>query len=198
MVIRKAVAVNQISPKTQQGFLKNIITLSSVKIKRPYGRHIEDFPRRASFIATTNQADVLADPSGNRRFLGVELTGPIDVSTPPNHEQLYAQAMQALHNHEPHYFGPEETKLIMEENRRFSLKTAAEQFFMDYFEPVKDEKEGEWMTASAILTYLKAKVGVSLLKSPSIPVFGRKLSAIPGIKKRDTSVNTFYLVRKIR
>ena len=72
---------NQISPHTQQGFLKNIITLSSVKIKRPYGRHVEDFPRRASFIATTNQADVLADPSGNRRFLGVELTGPIDVST---------------------------------------------------------------------------------------------------------------------
>ena len=87
---------NQISPKTQQGFLKNIITLSSVKIKRPYGRHVEDFPRRASFIATTNQADVLADPSGSRRFLSVELTGPIDVSTPPNYEQLYAQAMRAL------------------------------------------------------------------------------------------------------
>ena len=31
---------NQISPRVQQGFLKNIITLSSVKIKRPYGRHV--------------------------------------------------------------------------------------------------------------------------------------------------------------
>lgn len=64
-----------------------------MKIKRPFGRHVEDFPRRASFIATTNQADVLADPSGSRRFLSVELTGPIDVSTPPNYEQLYAQAL---------------------------------------------------------------------------------------------------------
>ena len=189
---------NQISPKTQQGFLKNIITLSSVKIKRPYGRHVEDFPRRASFIATTNQADVLADPSGNRRFLGVELTGPIDVSTPPNHEQLYAQAMQALHQHEPHYFGPEETKLIMEENRKFSLKTAADQFFLDYYEPAMNEQEGEWLSASAILADLKNKVGVSLLKPPTVPVFGRQLSVIPGIKKRDTSSNSLYLVRKIR
>ena len=189
---------NQISPKTQQGFLKNIITLSSVKIKRPYGRHVEDFPRRASFIATTNQADVLADPSGNRRFLGVELTGPIDVSTPPNHGQLYAQAMQALHNHVPYYFGPEETRLIMEENRKFSLKTAAEQFFLDYFEPVRNEQDGEWMSASAILAFLKDEVGVSLLKSPSVPAFGRKLSVIPGIIKRDTSSNTLYLVLKIR
>ena len=189
---------NQISPKTQQGFLKNIITLSSVKIKRPYGRHVEDFPRRASFIATTNQADVLADPSGNRRFLGVELTGPIDVSTPPNHQQLYAQAMQALHQHEPYFFGPEETQLIMEENRKFSLKTAAEQFFTDYFEPAKDENEGVWMSASAILAALKDEVGVSLLKSPSVPAFGRKLSAIPGLKKHEKSSNTIYLVKKKR
>ena len=189
---------NRISSITQQGFLKNIITLSSVKIKRPYGRHVEDFPRRASFIATTNQADVLADPSGSRRFLGVELTGPIDVSTPPNHQQLYAQAMQALHQHEPYFFGPEETKLIMEENRKFSLKTSAEQFFMDYFEPAKDEKVGEWMSASAILAALKKKVGVSLLKSPNVPAFGRKLSAIPGLKKRENSANTYYLVKRIR
>ena len=189
---------NQISPRTQQGFLKNIITLSSVKIKRPYGRHVEDFPRRASFIATTNQADVLADPSGNRRFLGVELTGPIDVSTPPNYEQLYAQAMRALHQHEPYYFGPAETQEIMEWNRKFSLKTAAEQFFLDYFEPARNEQEGEWLSASAILAYLKDEVGVSLLKSPSVPAFGRKLSAIPGMQKRVTSINTFYLVRKIR
>ena len=189
---------NQISPRTQQGFLKNIITLSSVKIKRPYGRHVEDFPRRASFIATTNQADVMADPSGNRRFLGVELTGPIDVSTPPNYEQLYAQAMRALHQHEPYYFGPAETQEIMEWNRKFSLKTAAEQFFLDYFEPARNEQEGEWLSASAILAYLKDEVGVSLLKSPSVPAFGRKLSAIPGMQKHVTSINTFYLVRKIR
>jgi predicted P-loop ATPase len=34
-------------------------------------------------------ADVLADPTGARRFLTVELTGPIDVSRRPNHVQLY-------------------------------------------------------------------------------------------------------------
>jgi hypothetical protein len=186
---------NQISPKTQQGFLKNIITLSSVKIKRPYGRHVEDFPRRASFIATTNQADVLADPSGSRRFLGVELTGPIDVSTPPNYEQLYAQAMQALHRHEPYYFGPVEIQQITESNRRFSVKTAVEQFFLDYFEPAKDTKEGTWMSATAILDFLKKEVGVSLLKPLNIISFGRKLSAIPGLLRHVTSTNTTYLVK---
>ena len=186
---------NQISPRTQQGFLKNIITLSSVKIKRPYGRHVEDFPRRASFIATTNQPDVLADPSGSRRFLGIQLTGPIDVSTPPNHEQLYAQAMRALHQREPYYFDPAETQVIMESNRQFSVKTAAEQFFYDYFEPATEESEGQWMSATAIFEHLKEKVGISLLKPTNAAVFGRTLSNISELKKRVTRNNSEYLVK---
>ena len=187
---------NQISPRTQQGFLKNVITLSSVKIKRPYGRHVEDFPRRASFIATTNQADVLADPSGSRRFLSVELTGPIDVSTPLNYEQLYAQAMHALHQHEPHYFSPAETQHIMEWNRKFSLRTGVEQFFFDYFDVANDESEGQWMSASAIFAYLKEKVGTSMLRQTNIVAFGRRLSNIPELKKRVTSSNSLYLVKR--
>ena len=87
---------NQISPQVQQGFLKNLIQLPNVKMKRPYGGHVEEFPRLASFIATSNMDDILTDPSGNRRFIGVELTGPIDVSVKPNYVQLFAQAMAAI------------------------------------------------------------------------------------------------------
>ena len=187
---------NQISPRTQQGFLKNIITLSSVKIKRPYGRHVEDFPRRASFIATTNQPDVLADPSGSRRFLGVELTGPIDVSTPPNYEQLYAQAMRALHQHESYYFNAKETQQILEWNKKFSVKTAADHYFFDYFEPAMEGEKGEWITASAIFEHLKKKVGVSLLKPSNVSSFGRMLSNISGLKKRETKYGSEYYVRR--
>jgi hypothetical protein len=187
---------NQISPRTQQGFLKNIITLSSVKIKRPYGRHVEDFPRRASFIATTNQADVLADPSGSRRFLSVELTGPIDVSVTPNYEQLYAQAMRALHQHEPYYFSPAETQKIMEWNNKFKVKSAADHYFFDYFEPAAPGEEGEWISASAIFAYLKEKVGVSLLKPANLTAFGRMLSGIPDLQKRITKYGSDYYVKR--
>ena len=170
---------NQISPRTQQGFLKNVITLSSVKIKRPYGRHVEDFPRRASFIATTNQPDVLVDPSGSRRFLGIELTGPIDVSTPPNYEQLYAQAMRALY-------------------RKFSVKSAADHYFFDYFEPAAEGEEGEWISASAIFEHLKQKVGVSLLKPANVSAFGRMLSSISTLQKRETKYGPEYYVSQKR
>ena len=106
--------------------------------------------------------------------------------------------MQALHKHEPYYFGPAEIQEIQEWNRKFSVKTAAEQFFLDYFEPAKDTNEGTWMSTTAILDFLKKEVGVSLLKPLNIVAFGRKLSAIPGLKKHVTCTNTTYLVKKKR
>ena len=187
---------NAIPRKVQEGFLKNIIQLASVKIKRPYGRHVEDFPRLASFIATANMSDVLTDPTGSRRFIGVELTGPIDVSTPPNYEQLYAQAQVALENHEPYWFDQEQTRLIMDNNRLFEWHSSTEEYFMEYFELPANEQDGEYMKASTILSLLKTKAGRAI-NVTNTSQFGRFLSNLEGIRQRRTGTNgTEYLVKK--
>jgi hypothetical protein len=185
---------NQISPTLQQGFLKNVITLPSVKMKRPYGKHVEPFPRLASFIGATNQTDVLTDPSGGRRFLGIELTGPIDVSHRPNHEQLFAQALDALDHHEPHFFNEEQTQEIIESNRRYQQLTPAEQYFNDCFELAKDEHEGLFLTSSAIFAHIKKVAGADLRLS-SLNHFGRILSNVPEIVRKRTKNGTEYLVK---
>ena len=185
---------NQISPALQQGFLKNVITLPSVKVKRPYGKHVEPFPRLASFIGATNQTDVLTDPSGGRRFLGIELTGPIDVSCRPNHEQLFAQALDALDHHEPHFFNEEQTQEIIESNRRYQQRTPAEQYFNDCFEVARDEHEGQFLTSSAIFAHIKKVAGADLRLS-SLNHFGRILSNMPEIVRKRTKNGTEYLVK---
>ena len=185
---------NQISPALQQGFLKNVITQPSVKVKRPYGKHVEPFPRLASFIGATNQTDVLTDPSGGRRFLGIELTGPIDVSCRPNHEQLFAQALDALDHHEPHFFNEEQTQEIIESNRRYQQRTPAEQYFNDCFEVARDEHEGQFLTSSAIFAHIKKVAGADLRLS-SLNHFGRILSNMPEIVRKRTKNGTEYLVK---
>ena len=151
---------NQISPQVQQGFLKNLIQLPTLKYKPPYGSHVMEFPRLASFIATSNMKDILSDPSGNRRFIGVELTGPIDVSVRPNYQQLFAQALSALNNGEKSYFDAQQVKLIMKSNSQFEIIQPIDQYFLLYFELVEDEKEGEYLTAAEIFDYLKKQIGV--------------------------------------
>ena len=184
---------NQISPRVQQGFLKNIIQLPSIKAKRPYGTRIEELPRKASFIATSNMTDILADPSGNRRFLGVELTGPIDVSGRLNYEQLYAQAMHALEQGERSYFDASETAVIMQSNRQFEQVSPVKQCFLEFFEPTDDVEKGEYLTATAIFNILKQKIGSSL-QITSLRRFGRELQNIDGLKSKRTKYGTAYLV----
>ena len=184
---------NQISPKVQQGFLKNLIQLPSVKIKPPYGSHVTEFPRTASFIATSNMDDILTDPSGNRRFIGIELTGPIDVSVRPNYHQLFAQAEAAIRRGEKTYFDAEQTALIMANNKRFQQQQPIVQCFLEIFAPANDEKEGEYMTAAAIFGELKAKYGSSL-EAKSLLSFGRVLKNIEGLKSKRTMKGTEYLV----
>lgn len=184
---------NQISPQVQQGFLKNIIQLPSVKIKPPYGSHVQEFPRMASFIATSNMEDILSDPSGNRRFLGVELTGPIDVSQRPNYEQLYAQALSALRAGEKTYFDAEQTRLIMANNRKFEVFSPVDQYFDLYFDLTDDAEQGEYLTAAEIFQELKSHIGSSL-KLNSLIAFGRKLSQMPTIHRKRFNDGMRYLV----
>ena len=184
---------NQISPQVQQGFLKNIIQLPSVKMKPPYGSHVQEFPRMASFIATSNMEDILSDPSGNRRFLGVELTGPIDVSQLPNYEQLYAQALAALQADEKTYFDAEQTKLIMASNRKFEVISPVDQYFNLYFDLTDDAKQGEYLTAAEIFQELKSHIGSSV-KLSNLICFGRKLSQMPSIHRKRFNDGMRYLV----
>lgn len=186
---------NQISPKVQQGFLKNLIQLPNVKYKPPYGSHVQEFPRTASFIATSNMDDILTDPSGNRRFIGIELTGPIDVSVRPNYQQLFAQAEKAIWNGEKTYFDAEQTALIMENNRRYQQIDPVMQCFCESFTPTEDENEGTFMTAAAIFSELKAKYGASL-EAKSLLSFGRCLKNIDGLKRKRTMKGTEYLIIK--
>lgn len=184
---------NQISAKVQQGFLKNLIQLPNVKYKPPYGSHVQEFPRTASFIATSNMDDILTDPSGNRRFIGIELTGPIDVSVRPNYQQLFAQAEKAIWNGEKTYFDAEQTALIMENNRRYQQIDPVMQCFCESFTPTEDENEGTFMTAAAIFSELKAKYGASL-EAKSLLSFGRCLKNIDGLKRKRTIKGTEYLI----
>ena len=186
---------NQISPQVQQGFLKNLIQLPTLKYKPPYGSHVMEFPRLASFIATSNMKDILSDPSGNRRFIGVELTGPINVSVRPNYQQLFAQALSALNNGEKSYFDAQQVKLIMKSNSQFEIIQPIDQYFLLYFELVEDEKEGDYLTAAEIFDYLKKQIGSSL-KVNSLMGFGRKLANMSELKHKRFADGMKYLVKK--
>ena len=187
---------NSISPKLQEGFLKNVIQLPNVKIKRPYGKHVEEFKRYASFIATTNETNVLSDPSGSRRFICVNLTAPIKTDYKPNYEGLYGQAYRMVVKKEiDWWFSAEEVKEIMDHNRQYQLTPPAIQYFNEYYLPAADETEGKWLSPTAIYDQLRQIAG-SGLKANGVSAFGRFLWNMPELQHRRVGSSKQYLVKK--
>ena len=185
---------NQISPAIQSGFLKNVIQLPRIKLKRPFSMRIEEFPRLASFVATTNMADALVDPSGNRRFIAVELTGPIDVSTPINYLGLYGQAVALVEQGYEYWLTQDEVKQLMDHNRQYQQQTPAEQWFSECFDVATDEQDGQWLTCAAIYKHLRHTVGTTF--GGNLNLFGRALCNMPGMHQKRSNLGKLYLVRQ--
>ncbi len=73
---------------------------------------------------------MLTDTSGSRRYIGVEVTGVIDVVRPVDYEQLYAQAMAALYHNERYWFDEKEEAIMTEANQEFEQSPLIERCFL--------------------------------------------------------------------
>ena len=179
----------------QQGFLKHILQKPVVNLRKPHGRSVLELQRYASFIGTSNQKDLLTDPSGSRRFICIEVTGNIDTTQPIDYEQLYAQAMHEIHHGERYWFDSEDEQIMTENNREFEQTPAMLQLFYQYFKTAQTKEEGEFLTPVEILNYLKKKSGMSLSDN-KVYHFGRLLQKC-GIPSKHTYKGTVYQAIKL-
>ena len=96
----------------QQGFLKHLLQKPVANLRKPYGTSVRELRRYASFIGTSNQKDLLTDPTGSRRFICIEVTAPIDTHVTIDYRQLYAQAMTLLYQQERYWLNDEDEKIL--------------------------------------------------------------------------------------
>jgi len=162
---------------SQQSFLKHILQKPVVNTRRPNASAVEELRRYASFIGTSNHKDLLTDTSGSRRFIGVEVTGVIDVVRPIDYEQLYAQAMAALRSNERYWFDEKEEAIMTEANREFEQSPAIEQLFQVYYRAAEEEEEGEWLLAADILQRIQ-KASKMKFSAGQVNYFGRILQRL--------------------
>ena len=180
---------------SQQGFLKHLLQKPVANLRKPYGNTIREMRRYASFIGTSNQKDLLADPSGSRRFICIEVIAPIKTNATINYKQLYAQAMEAIYKGERYWLDDEDEKILKQTNREFEQASPLEQLFHCYLRPAEEEEGGEWMTSMQILNYLQTKTRDRLAIN-KVAVFGRALQKL-NIPCRKSGKGTLYHLLKI-
>lgn len=177
---------------SQQGFLKHLLQKPVANLRKPYGTAIQEIRRYASFIGTSNQKDLLTDPSGSRRFICIEVTGPINTNVTINYRQLYAQAMTAISQGERYWLDDTDEAILKQSNQEFEQPTPLEQLFLCHFQAAQTEDEGTWMTPMEILSFLQKKTKDRLAIS-KVAYFGRALRKL-GISSRRRNRGTEYHV----
>lgn len=180
---------------SQQGFLKHLLQKPAANLRKPYGNAISEVRRYASFIGTSNQKDLLTDPSGSRRFICIEVTAPIRTNVTINYKQLYAQAMDAIYHGERYWLNDKDEAVLKKTNREFEQISPLEQLFHCYFGPVGLDKEGEWLTAMQIINYLQTKTKDKLAIN-KVAQFGRTLQKL-NIPCKKSMRGTLYHLEKL-
>lgn len=112
--------------KAEVESIKHYISKREDMFRPAYGRTVETYKRQCVFFGTTNNKDFLRDPTGNRRFMPVDVRpeyatkSVIDDLTQSEINQIWAEAYQLYIAKEPLYLSGNEDKIAKDEQRAHS------------------------------------------------------------------------------
>ena len=143
---------------------KGLLTKNTVKVRRSYARYAEELPKICSFIASSNEAQFLHDPTGNRRFLPFEVSSiAIDQAKAINIDQVWSQAYQLYEDEFTYWLEKEDQEQLAEYNEQFEVQSNEYEVLVTYLRPPKEKEQGDAdLTNAEILAHLQEKVFIKL------------------------------------
>lgn len=176
--------------KKDENELKNLITINSVKYRRPYDKLITEYPHLASFCASVNGNEFLTDTSGSRRFLPFEVLNiNIDAANKIDINKVYSQAKKLYFNNFRYWFNSQEIEELNKRNEDFNIISIEEELILNFYrdKPISlkeslTPEEIKFLTPSMILVDLEIKTRQKLNKKK----LGEALQKLNFIKKQKT------------
>ena len=187
--------------KKDENELKNLITINSVKYRRPYDKLINEYPHLASFCASVNGNEFLTDVSGSRRFLPFEVV-KIDINEIKKIDitNVWKQAKDLFKSGFRYWFNDEEIQELNKRNENFNVISIEEELILNFYRnkeiSIKDSltpEEIKFLTPSMILVDLEIKTKQRLNKKK----LGEALQKLNFTKKQKTIDNRVQWTYKI-
>jgi predicted P-loop ATPase len=171
--------LDSITSRKHAGHIKSFLSRSTDLLRVPYGKAVEEWPRRGIIVGSTNkESGLLIDDTGNRRFHVIPCTvKSIDLdSLQIEKDSIWAAAVHAYKNNEPHFLSFEQENQIEKENLGYMVDspwlTVISQYLNDPANKIKDitielllteaidkpverQTKSDTMTVSSILKSLK-------------------------------------------
>ena len=120
--------IDQITSKKHAGTVKSFLSRATDHMRVPYGRSVEEFPRKCIIVGSTNKDNFLLDDTGNRRFhvIPVESTASNMINTnglEMERDSIWSSAIKSYRNKEPHYLTHTQENLIALENLAYLVES---------------------------------------------------------------------------
>ena len=191
------VCIDEYNAKTprEQAKIKRLLTEKDVQVRRPRSDEYRLVPRLASFIATTNDTTPLPSGDGTRRYLCVEVEGTIDLDSPIDYPQLYAQALAELSTDGCRWwFTTDDEAEIQRHNLPYQQASPLETLLPSLFAPTTDRQRANLWQVQAV-----QKVLAEQLRNADVPNLRQLADAMKALRwPQGAACGTrgYYLVRK--
>ena len=185
--------------KKEEKRLKELTSKEYINVREPYGRVSTDLKRLAVLCGTSNETQILSDPTGNRRILGILVE---DI----NHEMYNGcdkvglwRELFCMYQMGANYkiLGDDILKLN-QSTEMFKLSTPEEDLIQKKIAPGTSTSFGEWMSLTDIQQFLMLDTKFNYLNTNRI---GQILTSLGFIKERrgsrDQRVMMYFVSRNL-
>ena len=170
--------------------LKALVTAKNINERAAYTRNKERRMHIASFCGTGNNPHFLSDPTGNRRWLVVEVLDIDNPHTKPfNYTGIYSQALALWRGGYRYWFNQQEIDELNRRNEAFEVPNLEEELLLTYFRPSFAGSQAVFMQVANILERINGSIRQPL-SSTRLGLLMRKL----GFEARKVNGKRGYLV----
>ncbi len=140
--------------------LKALVTATNISERAAYARNKEHRPHIATFCGTGNNPHFLSDPTGNRRWLVVEVEDIDDPWQHPfNYTGIYSQAWSLWKSGFQYWFDQDEIRALHTQNRDYEAPNPEEELLLTYYRPTFEGCQGAvFLKVSEILERINAGI----------------------------------------
>lgn len=170
---------------------KAIVSSSQSNLRDAYGHFREVRQRKASLIGATNHQQFIRDAEGNRRYVGIDLKGTVNLNDRPlPYEGAYAQALWLLASGYDPKPTHEESAAITDHNRAFMVTDDCEAVLATFLrQPTPDMPPQAYSTGDLMQELTNRGFRG---KSFNAVTIGRAMRRL-GFESKKTKTSTKYL-----
>jgi predicted P-loop ATPase len=183
--------------KKEEKRLKELTSKEFINVREPYGRVSTDLRRLAVFCGTSNEMQILSDPTGNRRQIPIHIRNiNHDFYNQCDKVALWRELYAMFCAGAEYTILKEDIALLNQSTETFKLSTPEEDMIHKKLE-IATTAFGEWMSLTEIAQYLMIDTKINYLNTQRIGSILTSLGYAKDRKRRGHSIVMMYYVNKL-